>query len=249
VGDDEVVYRRRAVIDDLCWMIASRLLVNQAGDLLDRLIGESNLASRGVTVEHLVQGWQDRRSIYRYEEYKLGGSLSDPPVPVAETAASIASGRYLAFLLLTHRGNRFPWNVLDRELGPALSDQYRRLNSDSAAVLADHVMHELARQEVIIESCPTSNMRLAKIGQVRYLPIKKWQERGILVSLNSDDPIIFGTSIVDEAELIERSFGHSVMDSLADVSVRSCCCNDGSGVVSIGQLRDVAARLSGLVEI
>jgi adenosine deaminase len=69
------------------------------------------------------------------------------------------------------------------------------------------LQHALARfireKEIVIESCPTSNSRLA----AGHKPLQFFVEQGIKVVLGSDDPGIFASDWQQEADLAEEICG------------------------------------------
>ena len=71
------------------------------------------------------------------------------------------------------------------------------------------LMSRLAAQQVVLELCPTSNLRTGalarQLGQdtarVEHHPLKMFLERGMRVTLSTDDPAMFHTSLLAEYEL------------------------------------------------
>ncbi len=63
----------------------------------------------------------------------------------------------------------------------------------------------LAEHAVPLELCPLSNVKTGVVGAVRDHPARLYFDRGIPVSINSDDPAMFGTTLVAEfLSLIEE---------------------------------------------
>lgn len=60
--------------------------------------------------------------------------------------------------------------------------------------LVDH----LAELRVPLELCPISNLRTGVISSLRDHPARTYFERGIPLSVNTDDPKMFGNTLVDE---------------------------------------------------
>jgi adenosine deaminase len=72
-----------------------------------------------------------------------------------------------------------------------------------AAEDPDLVRH-LAEQRIPLELCPISNVRTGIISSIRDHPIRRYFDLGIPISLNTDDPLFFGNSLVDELEAAQR---------------------------------------------
>ncbi|MCE9599340.1 MAG: hypothetical protein K8S54_15355 [Spirochaetia bacterium] len=81
----------------------------------------------------------------------------------------------------------------------------------------DWAMQEIKKTPAIIESCPTSNVRIAAI-QGRH-PIHRFLEAGIPVVIGADDPGIFDTDLPGEFQILE-SWGISA-EEIAKLKARS----------------------------
>lgn len=57
--------------------------------------------------------------------------------------------------------------------------------------------------------CPVSNLRTGVVEALHRHPIREFFERGILVTVNTDDPAMFGNSLAEEYRLLERQPGFS----------------------------------------
>lgn len=56
----------------------------------------------------------------------------------------------------------------------------------------------------VIETCPTSNMRILGLGKWEYLPVKRFAESGISLCVSSDDPGVFQTNLHKEVSLLKN---------------------------------------------
>lgn len=90
------------------------------------------------------------------------------------------------------------------------------------------VKEQIAEHGTVIESCPSSNVRLAGLSGVDSHPVWEWAEwqdpnRGeMAIAVGSDDPAIFGTTIVDEFNRLSDCGPDEVVAQLAETSVRVC---------------------------
>jgi aminodeoxyfutalosine deaminase len=71
------------------------------------------------------------------------------------------------------------------------------------------LMAILVEKQVPIEVCLSSNLRTGVCPQLREHPIKTLFENGLMVTLNTDDPEMFQTSLCQEYELAQKEFGFS----------------------------------------
>lgn len=65
----------------------------------------------------------------------------------------------------------------------------------------------LASDQVCLDVCPSSNLLLKVFGSVREHPLPALLEAGVPCSLASDDPLLFGPSLLDEYELCRHRMG------------------------------------------
>jgi aminodeoxyfutalosine deaminase len=69
------------------------------------------------------------------------------------------------------------------------------------------LIEELAQRQVPIEICLTSNLKTGCCLQLRDHPVRKYFDQGLMLTLNSDDPAMFGSSLTREYELAQSEFG------------------------------------------
>lgn len=72
----------------------------------------------------------------------------------------------------------------------------------------------LREKRVTLELCPTSNVRLGLVASYRDLPIKRFLQAGVPVTVNSDDPLLLGTDLRREYMIVARECGLSHDDLL-----------------------------------
>lgn len=69
----------------------------------------------------------------------------------------------------------------------------------------DPKVMKLAREKrVLFELCPTSNWLTSSVPTIRDHPIRKFMAAGVDVSINSDDPSLFGIDLCHEYEVLAR---------------------------------------------
>jgi adenosine deaminase len=82
-----------------------------------------------------------------------------------------------------------------------------RLGHATRAVEDPALVRHLASARIPLELCPLSNVRTAIIPSVDEHPVRRYFDLGIPVSLNTDDPLFFGNSLVDEFVAVQRFHG------------------------------------------
>jgi adenosine deaminase len=73
-----------------------------------------------------------------------------------------------------------------------------RIGHATRAIEDAELVRHLAEQRIPLELCPLSNVRTSVVASVGTHPIRQYFDAGIPVSLNTDDPLFFGNTLVDE---------------------------------------------------
>jgi adenosine deaminase len=75
-------------------------------------------------------------------------------------------------------------------------------------VLEDDLLTDrLAKAGTVLEVCPSSNVCLGVAPALEAHPLPHLMERGLVVTINSDDPPMFGTTLTDEFHRCAQAFG------------------------------------------
>ncbi len=69
---------------------------------------------------------------------------------------------------------------------------------------------ELRQRQIPLEVCPTSNVCLGVAASIAEHPLPRLLEEGLYVTINSDDPPMFNTTLTDEYLKIADAFGFGV---------------------------------------
>jgi len=77
----------------------------------------------------------------------------------------------------------------------------------------------LAEQAIPLELCPVSNVRTGIVDSISEHPVREYFGRGLVVSVNTDDPKMFGTSLDEEYRLLEQKCGFTREDICALISL------------------------------
>ena len=83
----------------------------------------------------------------------------------------------------------------------------RRIEHGVRAVEDADLLRRLADEAITLDVCPTSNVRLSVVPNIAQHPLPKLLAAGVPVTLNADDPLFFGSGLLDEYELGRQVFG------------------------------------------
>jgi adenosine deaminase len=98
--------------------------------------------------------------------------------------------------------------------------QPERIGHGVRAVEDPGLVAELAAARLPLEVCPSSNLRLGVYRSMAEHPFDRLRRAGVAVSIGSDDPPLFGTTLVDEYLRLAETFGYGAAD-LADLASSS----------------------------
>ncbi|MEV0325175.1 adenosine deaminase [Micromonospora echinospora] len=94
-------------------------------------------------------------------------------------------------------GPQTVWDAL-RDLGA------ERIGHGISAAQDPELLAHLAQNRIALEVCPTSNLRTRAVASLDEHPLGRLVEAGVLVTINSDDPPMFGTTLNDEYAVAAR---------------------------------------------
>lgn len=92
-----------------------------------------------------------------------------------------------------------------------------RIGHGVRAIENPELVKRLADSQIVLECCPGSNISLRVFPSLAAHPFMKLRAAGIPVTLNSDDPPYFATSLAHEYEIGSKEFGLSDAE-LSDIT-------------------------------
>jgi aminodeoxyfutalosine deaminase len=113
-------------------------------------------------------------------------------------------------------GPREIWDAIDmgvERLGHALGAQYD-----------DELLEELKRRGTVLELNVTSNLRTGVCKSLQCHPITRYVELGLRCTINSDDPAMFGSNLLQEYVLVQDQLGFS-MEDMRSFALNSFRCS------------------------
>jgi aminodeoxyfutalosine deaminase len=89
----------------------------------------------------------------------------------------------------------------------ALNLKAERIGHGLTAGQDPELIEELAGSQVPIEICVTSNLRTGCCAELAQHPVRRYFDQGLMLTLNTDDPAMFRTSLAEEYRLVQETFG------------------------------------------
>ncbi|MDR3573116.1 MAG: adenosine deaminase [Anaerolineaceae bacterium] len=74
------------------------------------------------------------------------------------------------------------------------------------------LVEELRRRQIPLEICPTSNIALKVYPDMAHHPLPMLLSQGLYVTLNSDDPPMFNTTLTNEYQVAAQTFNLTASD-------------------------------------
>jgi len=95
------------------------------------------------------------------------------------------------------------WGAL-RELGAD------RIGHGTKAAGDPSLVTYLAEARIPVELCPVSNVKTGVVSDIYSHPVREYVDRGMLVTINTDDPKLFNTSLASEYRLLHEELAFSM---------------------------------------
>jgi adenosine deaminase/aminodeoxyfutalosine deaminase len=89
----------------------------------------------------------------------------------------------------------------------ALNLRTERIGHGLTAAQDPELVEELATRQIPVEICITSNLRTGCCPELADHPVRRYFDQGLMITLNTDDPAMFRTSLTQEYQLAQESFG------------------------------------------
>ena len=105
--------------------------------------------------------------------------------------------------LTAHAGETAP----AESIWGALNLHAERIGHGLTAAQDSDLIEELAYRQIPVEICLTSNLRTGCCKSITDHPVKSYFDQGVMVTLNTDDPALFGTTLAREYQLAQETFG------------------------------------------
>ena len=84
-----------------------------------------------------------------------------------------------------------------------------RIGHGTRAYEDEGLLDFLAKHQIPLEMCPLSNLCTGVVSKIEEHPIRRYFEKGIMVTINTDDPKMFDNSLAQEYEVLEKTLGFS----------------------------------------
>ena len=196
----------------------------------------SSETTHGVSSGLIVAMLRDQSAESAMEVLEAVVALGTPIVGIGLDSAEVghppskfvdvfARARAEGLHLVAHAGEEGPpsyiWEALDL-LGVERVDHGIRCLED------DTLVERLVTEQMPLTVCPLSNVRLRVVDEIGRHPLAAMLQRGLNVSVNSDDPAYFGGYLDDNVTAVRDALGldDAALATLARNSVTASFADD-----------------------
>jgi aminodeoxyfutalosine deaminase len=116
-----------------------------------------------------------------------------------------AEARNAGLRLTAHAGE----SVGPEGIWGALNIGAERIGHGLSAIHDTELIGILAERQIPIEICISSNLRTGCCAALADHPVRRYFDSGLMITLNSDDPAMFGSNLEEEYRLAQSDFAFS----------------------------------------
>jgi len=127
----------------------------------------------------------------------LGGS--EQKFPPKQFTHVYNEARNLGFPTTAHAGEAAGAESI---WGAILDLGVDRIGHGTRAEEDEDLMGYLADSQTPLEMCPLSNVSTRVVDSIENHPVRRYLDRGLLVTVNTDDPMMFGNSLTQEFQTL-----------------------------------------------
>jgi len=113
------------------------------------------------------------------------------------------------FLTVAHAGEEGPAEYIWEALNLL---KVSRVDHGNHCLDDEKLVKELVEKKIPLTMCPLSNLKLKVIEDLKEHPLRKMMNKGLLVTINSDDPAYFGGYVNDNYLAIAKALNLSKED-------------------------------------
>jgi adenosine deaminase len=143
---------------------------------------------RDLTVQDAM-ATLDEALPYKERIVAVGLDSAEIGNPPAKFKEPFARARNAGFLAVAHAGEEGPAAYVCEAIDML---HVSRIDHGNRSLDDEVLVARLAEARIPLTLCPLSNLRLCVIDDLSQYPIRRMLEKGLLVTVNSDDPAYFG---------------------------------------------------------
>jgi aminodeoxyfutalosine deaminase len=119
-----------------------------------------------------------------------------------------------------------------------------RIGHGTSAATDPKLLDHLAEAGIPLEVCPSSNVATRAVASLEEHPIRAFRDAGVTITVNSDDPSMFNTSLNEEYEVAARLLDLDTggVADLARAAVRASFAPEDLRISILAEIDDYCGR-------
>jgi adenosine deaminase len=156
--------------------------------------------SRHCPIQYLMEWSAPFLELDFYQSVDLYADEFAQPIGIFKPVYRAAKAKGLR--LRAHAGE---WGTADDVWQAVEELELDEVQHGIAAASSPQVMRFLADNRIRLNICPTSNIMLGRVESMAAHPIRKLFDAGVIVTVNTDDALMFGIGVTDEYLALYRA--------------------------------------------
>ncbi len=175
-------------------------------------------AVRHFGVDEAARVFQKAAELHRTHPSVAGIGIGGDEArgPAGDFRELYAEAKAAGLHLTAHAGE----SVGPQSIWAAITIGAERLGHALTAQLDPDLLDLLAERQIPLELNVTSNLRTGCCSSIDTHPVHMYFDRGLMITLNSDDPPMFGATLLDEYLLVHQHFNLS-LDHMRELAANS----------------------------
>ncbi|MCL6100252.1 MAG: adenosine deaminase [Bacteroidetes bacterium] len=146
-----------------------------------------------------------------YKDWITGVGLDSAEVgnPPSKFQEVFELAKAKGFITVAHAGEEGPAEYVWETINYL---NVSRIDHGNNSLQDESLVAELSKMKTPLTVCPLSNLKLKVVKDMKNHPLKKMMQKGLMVTVNSDDPAYFGGYINDNYSAVTRALDLSNED-------------------------------------
>jgi adenosine deaminase len=173
----------------------------------------------------------------------IGMDSSELPFPPEMWQEIYAAAEAAGIKRTIHAGEEGPAEYVTQALDILKA---QRIDHGIRSFEDEALIRRLADEQILLTTCPLSNLRLRCIDSIAQFPLRKLLDSGVRFSVNSDDPAYFGGYILENYCVLQDTFGLTVAEweKIAVGAVKGSWCGEERKAAILAEIDSVVRKWS-----
>ena len=175
----------------------------EAEDTLDLSIGMIMAFLRDRPAEEALHVLEQAAPYWKLLD-AVGLDSAEQNNPPAKFVDVFQRAKQLGLVCVAHAGEEGPADYIQEALDLL---EVQRIDHGVRCLESAEVVERLRSEQIVLTVCPLSNVSLKVVEELRDHPLPKLLEKGLKVTISSDDPAYFGGGMLANHSACAEAFG------------------------------------------